>query len=140
LDSERIATLGAAGGSAQGSALSFVAPRIRHGIVVSLTLFSVWSAAAYCADDPHASADSNMSAKMKARGEAAKHAAKAVEAAVKEGAEKVKVEAKKISHEVTDAAKKGAHEVKEVAKDFAEKTKKTVEHGTGDHSDKQREP
>ncbi|MGO9037925.1 MAG: hypothetical protein ACLPX1_00270 [Steroidobacteraceae bacterium] len=34
----------------------------------------------------------------------------------------------------------GAHKVKVVAKEITEKTKKVVEHGTGDHSGKQREP
>jgi len=114
--------------------------KIRYGIMGYLALVAAWSGAAYAAEDEHASADADMSAKMKATGAAAKHDAKAVGTAVKEGAEKVKIEAKKASHEVADAAKKGAHEVKEVAKEFAEKTKKTVEHGTGDHSDKQREP
>jgi hypothetical protein len=120
--------------------LSSTLPRIRHGIVVCLALLSVWSAAAYSADDEHAPADSTMSTKMKAAGAAARHDAKAVETAVKEGAEKVKVEAKKASHEVAEAAKKGAHEAKVVAKEIAEKTKKAVQHGTGDHSDKPREP
>ncbi len=112
----------------------------RHGIMVCLALGSAWSAAAYAAEDEHASADANMSAKMKATGAAAKHDAKAVGTAVKEGAAKVKIEAKKVSHEVADAAKRGAHEVKVVGKKIAEKTKKVVEHGTGGHSDKQREP
>lgn len=114
----------------------------RHGSLVCLALVSVCSATAvaYASKDEHKSADTNMSAKMKATGAAAKHDAKAVEAAVKEGAEKVKIEAKKVSHEVADAAKKGAHEVKVVAKEIAEKTKNAVEHGPGDHPDKHREP
>lgn len=122
--------------------MSSAEPRIRHGIVICLALISVWSAPAmaYAADEEHKPADATVSAKMKATGAAAKHDAKAVETAVKDGAEKVKIEAKKISHEVADAAKKGAHEVKAVAKEIAEKTKEAVGHGTGDHSEKQREP
>jgi hypothetical protein len=115
-------------------------PKSRYGIIACLALTSTWAAVGYAADDEHASADANISSKMKATGAAAKRDAKVVGAAVKEDAEKVKIGAKKVAHEVADAAKKGAHEVKVVAKEIAEKTKEAVKHGSTEQSDKKHEP